>query len=183
MTKEEILKNRNLIEIYFNQLVNRESLVQESLLNSKTFLDAIDKTKIEVEIINEALNHIDEEIYKIKVKHDEVSNEEKMLLSKIETRNNTLNKNMELISEIEFENYSKNNEVILKKMRNIYGSKILDKVTKNQKTKLMENIVGDHIYKKNKVNEFVKMISKFEEMQGFLYTNINALENGYKKVI
>jgi len=161
---------------------NREKLIQNSMSKTKTFLNAIDKQTIEIQYIDENLGSIDGEIFNIKTHLAEITNSEKLLLSKIENRNNNLNRNMEKLTEIEFENYFKNNEIVLKKMKNIYGNKILEKVNKTQKFKFMENIIGDHTYKKNKVNEFVKIISKFEETQEYFYSNINSLEAHFKKV-
>jgi len=149
---------------------------------TKTFLETIEKLNAEVQTINESLGNLDGELFQIKHSLNDLTNTENLLLSKIENRNNNLNKNMEKLTEIEFENYFKNNEVVLKKMKNIYGAKILEKVNKTQKFKFMENIIADHTYKKNKVNEFVKIIAKFEETQEFYYSNISSLEVAFKKV-
>ena len=167
---------------FFKELTNREKLIQNSISKSKTFLSAIDKQQEDINLVNDALGSIDGDIYAIQRVLNDITNSEKLLLSKIENRNNNLNRNMEKLTEIEFENYFKTNEIVLKKMKNIYGNKILEKVNKTQKFKFMENIIADHTYKKNKVNEFVKIISKFEETQEFFYANINSLESSFKKV-
>ena len=182
MSEEDIKKNSNLLVIYFREQSNREKLIQNSMSKTKTFLIAIEKLNAEVQTINESLGNLDGELFKIKPSLNDLTNTENLLLSKIENRSNNLNKNMEKLTEIEFENYFKNNEVVLKKMKNIYGAKILEKVNKTQKFKFMENIIADHTFKKNKVNEFVKIIAKFEETQEFYYANISSLEVAFKKV-
>jgi len=182
LSEEDIKKNSNLLVIYFREQSNREKLIQNSMSKTKTFLIAIEKLNAEVQTINESLGNLDGELFKIKPSLNDLTNTENLLLSKIENRSNNLNKNMEKLTEIEFENYFKNNEVVLKKMKNIYGAKILEKVNKTQKFKFMENIIADHTFKKNKVNEFVKIIAKFEETQEFYYANISSLEVAFKKV-
>jgi len=170
------------MDIYFNQLISRENLIQKSVSKSKNFTSELDKLNEELATIEEELNNLSDELYELNCILDEIKLNEKLIKTKVENRNNALNKNMELITDIEFENYYKSNEVILKKMKNIYGNKILDKINKSQKMKLMETIIADHTYKKNKVNEFIQLISKFEESQNFYLTNIRSLENAYLNV-
>ena len=67
-------------------------------------------------------------------------------------------------------------------MKKIYGNKALDKVFKAQKQKFMENVIIDHSYKKNKVNEYLKSIFEFESSLGFYSQKLNDLEFEYKIV-
>ena len=59
--------------------------------------------------------------------------------------------------------YLNANEEVLKSMKKIYGNKILSKVFKAQKEKFFENVMLDHTFKKNKINEFVALVNQYEK--------------------
>ena len=68
-------------------------------------------------------------------------------------------------------------------MKKIYGNKVLDKVFKAQKQKFLENVILDHSYKKNKVNEYLKNIAELESSSEFLSQRLSEIENEYQIVI
>lgn len=164
-------------------MISREKLVQNSVTKSKKFINVIDGLNAEIKVHEDALNNIDGDIYQIKMELQEISNNEKLVLTKIEGRNSNLNKNMELHTEAEMDKHKQENEKNLKQMKSIFGLKYYEKYCKTFKENKMNEIILDHSKRKNRVNEFFKIISTFELNQQYLYSSMDALENSFKQVL
>lgn len=180
MNDEEKIKNKNLVEIYFKEMINREKIIQSLYIKKK-------KTDENNEILLKSLEKLEENITltetEIANKKPTISNlviKEKILVEKIQSRNRNLTSNLEQLGEIEFGKYLKSNDMVLSNMKKIYGNKVLDKVFKVQKQKILENIILDHSYKKTKINEFLNEINKFEQKIDLYNNNIIDLETNYK---
>jgi hypothetical protein len=180
---EEKLKNKNLIEIYFKELSNREKLLQNALSNKSKLVEDLEFLVNEIVKIQETFNLLGVETSQKKLFLNDLNIRAKVMFERIELRNMSLSSNLEKLGEIEFENYLKSNDEVLKNMKKIYGNKVLDKVFKLQKQKFMENIIQDHSMKKNKVNELVSLINSQEALL-FYYTNkLSSLDVDNKNVI
>lgn len=180
MTDEEKIKNKNLVEIYFKDLINREKHIQSLYIKKK-------KTDENNEVLIKSLEKLEENITltetEIANKKPTVNNltiKEKILFEKIQSRSRNLTTNLEQLGEIEFSKYLKSNDMVLSNMKRIYGNKILDKVFKVQKQKILENIILDHSYKKSKINEFLNEINRLERRINSFNNNIVDLDNNYK---
>lgn len=180
MTEEEKIKNKNLVEIYFKDLINREKHIQSLFIKKK-------KTDENNEILIKSLEKLEEnitltetEIANKKPIINNLSIKEKILFEKIQSRSRNLTSNLEQLGEIEFGKYLKSNDMVLSNMKRIYGNKVLDKVFKVQKQKILENIILDHSYKKSKINEFLNEINKLEQRIDSYNNNIIELDNNYK---
>ena len=182
LSNDDKNKNKNIIEVYFKDLAERERVLQSSFMKKKKLF--IDKEAINNEIsrIQEILNKIDLDLHSKKQFCVELSLKEKVIIEKIEKRNKNISSNLEKLGELEFQNYIKSNDNVLKNMKKIYGNKALDKVFKAQKQKFLENVILDHSYKKNKVNEYLKSIAEFESSSEFYLQKLTDLENEFQNV-
>ena len=183
LSDEDKIRNKNIIEIYFKDLSERERILQSSFAKKKKFF--ADKESINNEIlrIRENLNKINLDLHSKKKNSNDLELKEKIILEKIDKKNKNISTNLEKLGELEFQNYIKSNDNVLKNMKKIYGNKVLDKVFKAQKQKFLENVILDHSYKKNKVNEYLKNIAELESSSEFLSQRLSEIENEYQIVI
>ncbi len=180
LSREEKVKNKNMIEIYIKDMINREKLIQNNLVKKKKYEENSENLLKEIEKLEESILLLENEISLKKSKVQEICMKEKIFLEKIEIRNRKLTTDLGSLGEAEFEKYTKANESVLKNMKRVYGNKILDKVFKVQKQKFLENVIMDHSYKKSKVNEFIRFITKFETFMEFYSTSKYGLEMAYQ---
>ena len=178
-SEDDKRENKYIIEVYFKDLFDREIVLQSLIVKNKNFQIDKDSINIEISLLKESLNNIDKELTSKKLIINELSLKERLDIDEIEKRNKMMTSNLEKLGELEFKNYLKSNENLLKRMKKIYGNKILDKVFKAQRQKLLENVVIDHSNKKNKVNEYKNAISKFELSSDYFSQRIIELENQY----
>ena len=179
---EEKVKNKNLIEIYFKELSNREKLLQNALSNKLKLVEDNEFLNNECDKIKESYKAIETDVSQKRQIQSELIIKERVLHEKIELRNMSLSSNLEKLGELEFDNYLKSNDNDLKNMKKIYGNKVLDKVFKVQKQKFMENVIVDHTYKKNKVNEYVSLINSQEALLFFYNNKVSSMEEESTKV-
>ena len=180
INQEDKIKNKNLIEIYFNEMIEREKIIQSLYVKKK-------KTDENIELIVKNLEKIEENLIlferEISNKKNTVNNliiKEKILVEKNHAKNRNLSSNLQKLGESEFGKYLKSNDLVLNNLKKIYGNKVLDKVFKVQNQKILENIILDHTYKKSKVNEYLTEISKLRQKIDFYNSNILELETNYK---
>jgi hypothetical protein len=183
MSDDDKLKNRNIIEVYFKDLEERERILQSSYVKKKKLFADKDSINNELGQLQELLNNVDTEILSKRQLCNEMGHKEKVIVEKIEKRNKNLTSNLEKMGELEFENYLKSNDNVLKNMKKIYGNKVLDKVFKAQKQKFLENVILDHSYKKNKVNEYLKCIAEFESSSEYYSQRLIEVETQFKTVL
>lgn len=179
---EDKTKNKNLVDIYFRELVNREKLLQNALTNKSKLIEDNEFLMNEFDKLQESFNSFNIEVSQKRQIIGELNIKERVLHEKIELRNMSLSSNLEKLGELEFENYLKSNDNVLKNMKKIYGNKVLDKVFKVQKQKFMENVLIDHMYKKNKVNEYVSLINSQEALIFYYNNKVFQLEEDNVKV-
>ncbi len=180
MTEDEKIKNKNLVEIYFKDLINREKHIQ-SLYYRKKKTDENNEMLIKgLEKLEENITLTETEITNKKPNIINLTIKEKILFEKIQSRSRNISSNLEQLGQIEFGKYLKSNDMVLSNMKKIYGNKILDKVFKVQKQKILENIILDHSYKKSKINEYLNDINRIEHWIDAYNRNILDLDNGYK---
>jgi len=182
LTSEEKTKNRNIIEVYFKDLIERERILQSSFVKKKKCFEEKENLNKEISQMKDFLNTVENEILSKKQSTNEYSLKEKVIIEKVEKRNKSLTSNLEKMGELEFENYLKSNDNVLKNMKKIYGNKVLDKVFKAQKQKFLENVILDHSYKKNKVNEYLRSIAEFEASSEIFSQRLIEMENEYQTV-
>jgi hypothetical protein len=180
---EEKVKNKNLVEIYFKELINREKILQASINKKRKNEETIENLAKEIEKIEENYQQCEGEINSKKAHIGEIVTKEKIFNERIETRNRNLTSNLEQLGEMEFEKYLKSNDQVLKNMKKVYGNKILDKVFKVQKQKFLETVIMDHSYKKGKVNEYIQMITRHEATLDSYSTILTELESNYKQTL
>jgi hypothetical protein len=182
LTSEEKTKNRNIIEVYFKDLAERERILQSSFIKKKKCFEDKESLNKEISQMKDLLHTIENEILSKKQASNEYSLKEKVIIEKVEKRNKSLTSNLEKMGELEFENYLKSNDNVLKNMKKIYGNKVLDKVFKAQKQKFLENVILDHSYKKTKVNEYLRSIAEFEASSEIYSQRLIEIENEYQTV-
>jgi hypothetical protein len=180
-TIEDKTKNKNLIEIYFKELISREKILQNEMTKKKRIEDLMETLSKEIDKLEENIILIEKDIASKKKQLSDYIVREKYLREKIETRNRNLTFNLEQLGELEFEKYLKSNDNVLKNMKKVYGNKVLDKVFKVQKQKFLENVIMDHSYKKNKVNDYVILMSKINHQIEILNNSLLELEHNYKE--
>lgn len=178
---EEKVKNKNLVEIYFKELINREKILQASISKKRKSEETIESLTKEIEKIDENCQLCESEINSKKSQIADIVYKEKIFNERIETRNRNLTSNLEQLGEMEFEKYLKSNDQVLKNMKKVYGNKILDKVFKVQKQKFLETVIMDHSYKKGKVNEYIQTITKYESIVESYSNILSELESNYKQ--
>ncbi len=177
---EEKIKNKNLVEIYFKETINREKIIQGLYIKKRKIEESNEILLKSLEKFEENITLTETEIANKKPMINNSFIKEKILIEKIQSRNRNLTQNLEQMGEIEFGKYLKSNDMVLTNMKKIYGNKVIDKVFKVQKQKILENIILDHSYKKTKINEFLNEINKLEQRIELFNNNINDLENNYK---
>lgn len=180
LTKEDLLKYEGTIDIYFRDLIERERTCQLILLQ---------RTKIENNLnnyqsqINNNVDQVQEVEKQIKLKNmrlNEINKNLKTLQEKIQARNRTLKFNLENMSESNYMDYLNANGEVLNKMKKIYGNKILSKVFQSQKEKFFENVMLDHLFKKNKINEFTIQLKMYEKTLSDFEDEKEKLLNEYQ---
>ena len=181
LSVEDKVKNKNLVGIYFKELLNREKILQASINKKRKCEENIENLAKEIEKLEDNLCQCENEINSKKGAIGEIITKEKIFGERIEMRNRNLTQNLEQLGEVEFEKYLKSNDQVLKNMKKVYGNKILDKVFKVQKQKFLETVIMDHSYKKGKVNEYIQFITRFESILEFYTQNQHELENNYKQ--
>jgi len=180
MDEEEKMKNKNLVEIYFTDLLCREKNIQTLYIKKKKNEENNDMLIKSLEKLEENIALMETEIISKKPTVNNLAIKEKILYEKIQSRSRNLTGNLEQLGEIEFGNYLRSNDMVLSNMKRIYGNKVLDKVFKVQKQKILESIILDHSYKKSKIHEFMNEINKLEQKIYSYNNNIIDLDNNYK---
>lgn len=183
ISNEEKIKHKNIIEIFFKEMINREKVLQANMLKKKKNEELIEHILKEIGILDENINLCDVEISNKKFQINEINTKDKVFIEKIQSRNRNLTFNLEQMGESEFEKYLKSNDNVLKNMKKVYGNKILDKVFKVQKQKFLENVIMDHSYKKGKVNEFITLITQVESTIENYDNSLSELEKSYKFLV
>jgi hypothetical protein len=178
-TEEDRIKNKNLIEIYMKELINREKILQNIYLQKKKQEETIENINKEIEKMDENILRLETELITKRSFINDINVREKFIQDRLHLRNRSLTNSLEQMGEQEFENYIKANSQILKNMKKVYGNKAIDKVFKSQKQKFLENIIIDHTFKKEKVNEYIIAISKYEASVEEFNANVVVLENQY----
>jgi hypothetical protein len=178
-TEDERIKNKNLIEIYFKELINREKILQNFYLQKKKQEETIGNINKEIEKMDENIFRLENELITKRAVINDINVREKFIQDRLHLRNRSLTNSLEQMGEQEFENYIKANSQILKNMKKVYGNKAIDRVFKSQKQKFLENIIIDHTFKKERVNEYIVAISKYEASVEQFNNNVGVLENQY----
>lgn len=176
LTKEDLSKYEGTIDIYFRDLFERERTIQLILLQRTKIESNLKEHQSAINSICDKIQETENEIKLKKMRFQEVNKNLYVLKQKIESRNRTLKFNLENLSESNFIDYMNANEEVLKSMKRIYGNKILSKVFKAQKEKFFENVMLDHSFKKNKINEFLKQVIQYE-------SNINDYEQEKEQLL
>lgn len=163
LTEEDLKKYEGTIDIYFRDLFERERTCQLILLQRTKIENNLKEHQDSINHIIDKIQETENEIKLKKMRFQEVNKNLSHLKQKIESRNRTLKFNLENLSESNFMDYLDANEEVLKSMKRIYGNKILSKVFKAQKEKFFENVMLDHSFKKNKINEFIRLTSQYQK--------------------
>jgi hypothetical protein len=179
-SEEDRIKNKNLLEIYMKELVNREKILQQFYLQKKKNEESVDLINKEIEKIDENILRLENELIYKRSAINDIQVREKFIQDRLHLRNRSLTNSLEQMGEQEFENYIKANNQVLKNMKKIYGNKAIDKVFKSQKQKFLENIIIDHTFKKERVNEYIIAISKYEASVEAFNSNVVILESEYR---
>lgn len=163
LTEEDLKKYEGTIDIYFRDLFERERTCQLILQQRTKIENNLKEHQNAINQIVDGIMETENEIKLKKMRYQEVNKNLYQLKQKIESRNRNLKFNLENLSESNFMDYLNANDEVLKSMKRIYGNKILSKVFKAQKEKFFENVMLDHSFKKNKINELVKLIHQYEK--------------------
>lgn len=164
LTEEDLKKYEGTIDIYFRDLFERERTCQLILQQRTKIENNLKEHQNAINQIVDGIMETENEIKLKKMRFQEVHKNLYQLKQKIESRNRNLKFNLENLSESNFMDYLNANDEVLKSMKRIYGNKILSKVFKAQKEKFFENVMLDHSFKKNKINELVKLIFQSEKI-------------------
>ena len=169
MTKESNLNTNEIklisdsIEEYFKELnIQETKLKQLKEINLKTG-NQLNSLNQEIDLINEKILKNENEIKIKKTENIKLEKEIKEVKDTMNTRDKNLRTNLETLGDVQFKSYLENNEETLKNMKKIYGLKILNKVFKVQKEKFLENVILDHTFKKEKINEYITFMNSYNE--------------------
>ena len=169
MTKESNLNTNEIklisdsIEEYFKELnIQETKLKQLKEINLKTG-NQLNSLNQEIDLINEKILKNENEIKIKKTVNIKLEKEIKEVKDTMNTRDKNLRTNLETLGDVQFKSYLENNEETLKNMKKIYGLKILNKVFKVQKEKFLENVILDHTFKKEKINEYITFMNSYNE--------------------
>lgn len=181
ITEEELKKHEGTIDIYFRDLFERERTIQLILLQRSKIEAELKEQEKAINLVIDKIQETENEIKLKKMRLTEMNQKISSLKQRIETRNRTLKMNLESLSENNFMEYLNSNEEVLKSMKKIYGNKILSKVFKAQKEKFFENVMLDHTFKKQKINEFVRLVNKYEITISQYDNDMNLLLDDFKE--
>ena len=169
MTKESNLNTNEIklisdsIEEYFKELnIQETKLKQLKEINLKTG-NQLNSLNQEIDLINEKILKNENEIKIKKTVNIKLEKEIKEVKDTMNTRDKNLRTNLETLGDVQFKSYLENKEETLKNMKKIYGLKILNKVFKVQKEKFLENVILDHTFKKEKINEYITFMNSYNE--------------------
>ena len=180
---DEMKSISNLIEEYFKELNIKEKKIsqfKELSFNTNNQLNSINQ---DIDLINEKILNNENEIKEKKSENMNIENEIKEIKETINIRDKNLRVNLQTLGDVQFKSYLENNEENFKNMKKIYGVKILDKVFKVQKEKFLENVILDHTYKKNKLNEYISFINSYNDKCEFYKNEMSNLDNIYNTLL
>ena len=189
MTKEsnlnlnEIKLVSDLIEEYFKELnIQETKLKQLKEINLKTE-NQLNSLNQEIDLINEKLLKNENEMKKRKTENMKLEKGIKEVKDTMNIRDKNLRTNLETLGDVQFKSYLENNEETLKNMKKIYGLKILNKVFKVQKEKFLENVILDHSFKKEKINEYIAFMNSYNEKCEFYKNEMKTLDIKFNDLI
>ena len=180
---DEMKSISNLIEEYFKELNIKEKQIskfKELSFNTNNQLNSINQ---DIDLINEKILNNENEIKEKKSENMNIENVIKEIKETINIRDKNLRVNLQTLGDVQFKSYLENNEENFKNMKKIYGVKILDKVFKVQKEKFLENVILDHTYKKNKLNEYISFINSYNDKCEFYKKEMSNLDNIYNNLL
>ena len=173
----------NLIGIFFKEMEKKNGKLKQIQTKRNKINEQIIRLNSEIDLLNEKIVNNEKEISNMVSENQKIESSIKNVKDLIGTRNKNLRTNLELLGEAQFQIYLDNNEEILKNMKKIYGTKILNKVFKVQKEKFLENVIIDHSYKKSKVTEYIFFITQYEDNVKYYKKEIESLELIYQTLL
>lgn len=183
LSGDEVNSILNLIGIFFKEMEKKNGKLNQIQIKKSKISDQILRLNSEIDLLNEKIADNEKEISNIISENKKIESNIKNVKELIGTRNKNLRTNLELLGEAQFQIYLDNNEEILKNMKKIYGTKILNKVFKVQKEKFLENVIIDHSYKKSKVTEYIYFITQYEDNVKYYKKEIENLELIYQTLL
>ena len=183
LSNEEIEDVMNLIEIFFKEMEKKNAQLKELQSKINKTNDQVTQLNTEIDLINEKIGNNEKTIKNLKNENLQLEKNIKNVKELISIRNKNLKTNLESLGDAQFQVYLDNNEEVLKNMKKIYGTKILNKVFKVQKEKFLENVIVDHSIKKSKVTEYISFITQYEDNVNFYKKEIENLELNYQTLI
>ena len=189
MTKESNLKMNelklvsDLIEEYFKELNTQETKLKQLKEINFKIENQLNTLNQEIESINEKLLKNENEIKEKKTQNIKFEKEIKEVKDTMNIRDKNLRTNLETLGDVQFKSYLENNEETLKNMKKIYGLKILNKVFKVQKEKFLENVILDHTFKKEKINEYINFMNSYKEKCDYYKKEMVTLDEKFNILI
>lgn len=183
LSEDEINSILNLIGIFFQEMEKKNERLKQIQIKQNKTTDQILRLNSEIDLLNEKIVNNEKESSNMSLENKKIVSNIKNIKDLIGTRNKNLRTNLELLGEAQFQVYLDNNEEILKNMKKIYGTKILNKVFKVQKEKFLENVIIDHSYKKSKVTEYIYFITQYEDNVKYYKKEIENLELNYQTLL
>ena len=183
LSEEDTTSMLNLIELYFKELTAKNAKIH-SLQGKKV------KTQERIAILNGEIDHLNEkikcnqlEMRKLNEDNSNIETQRKNIKQTITARNDNLKSNLQSLGDAQFQLYLDTNREVLKNMKKIYGLKILNKVSKVQKEKFLENVIIDHTRKKENFNEYISFITKYEDVDKYYKKEIENLNENYQALL
>ena len=189
MTKESNLKMNelklvsDLIEEYFKELNTQETKLKQLKEINFKIENQLNTLNQEIESINDKLLKNENEIKEKKTQNIKFEKEIKEVKDTMNIRDKNLRTNLETLGDVQFKSYLENNEETLKNMKKIYGLKILNKVFKVQKEKFLENVILDHTFKKEKINEYINFMNSYKEKCDYYKKEMVTLDEKFNILI
>ena len=114
------------------------------------------------------------------IKHNGII--EKLLLEKANKANRDMNTNLLALSETECSKYMNLNDNVIKNMMRLHGTVNLNNVFTVKRQHFSEKVLHDHLYKKNKIGEFIRSMFYHEDIIRFYQEMIGEAEDNNKAV-
>lgn len=183
LTDDDITSMLTLIEHYFKELTTKNAKIHS--LQAKKL-----KTQERIAILNGEIDHLNEkikcnqlEMQKLTEDNTNIESQRKNIKQTITARNDNLKSNLQSLGDAQFQLYLDTNREVLKNMKKIYGLKILNKVSKVQKEKFLENVIIDHSRKKDNFNEYISFITRYEDVVKCYKKEIENLNENYQALL
>jgi len=179
---DEKQKNQNTIEVYFNEIIGRDHTIVENVQKKKHIEGIVAEKQKQLDDAENRFNQAHRDITNKtnQIKHNGVI--EKLLLEKSNKANREMNNNLTMLGEREFEKYLNLNDNIVKNMIRLHGTNNLNNIFKLKKQKFVEKVIQDHLFKKNKMGEFIRGMFYHEEIIKSFQLSISSTEEIYKAV-